>query len=273
MKAEKFSEKKNSNRSIVFQIIYFIGLAILIAALFIPAREDDIIEGYDIPNLFNAFTATVQGSEISFIQMLFGHVDDVISVSPVILDILLMYLPIALFIASIVIVLVAPRLKLGLVLGLIGLAMVIGIDLFLIMTDTSCFGLYLGFVGVIIGVLGLLLFYIDQTEDEAFDEYKVAGEISCRQGEFAGSTFKIPDTVTIGKDPNECNIVLRNRTISRVHCIIKYVPETDTYTVTDVSKNGTFFSGGKPLIRNYEMQVKRGTEIYMGEPREYFYLD
>ena len=44
-------------------------------------------------------------------------------------------------------------------------------------------------------------------------------------------------------------------------------------TVKDVSKNGTFFSDGKRLVKEFEMQVPRGTEIYLGEPKERFILN
>ena len=105
------------------------------------------------------------------------------------------------------------------------------------------------------------------------EEYVPAGVITCSSGSFAGSSFEVIDRVVIGKDPRACNIVLSNRTVSRIHCVIEYIAKTDTYTVKDVSSNGTFFSNGQRLIKNFAMQVKRGTEIYMGEPRESFYLD
>ena len=77
----------------------------------------------------------------------------------------------------------------------------------------------------------------------------------------------------VGKDADQCNLILSNKTVSRIHCIITYVPATDTYTVKDVSKNGTFFSDGKRLVKEFEMQVPRGTEIYLGEPKERFILN
>ena len=99
------------------------------------------------------------------------------------------------------------------------------------------------------------------------------GEVTCLTGEFEGGTFEVEDSLVIGKDARQCNVVLSNKTVSRVHCIIRYIPATDTYTVKDVSRNGTYFNNGQRLTKDYEMQVPRNTVIYIGKPQETFVLD
>lgn len=108
--------------------------------------------------------------------------------------------------------------------------------------------------------------------DEA-EEDEISGEITCLSGEYEGGKFYISDKLIIGHDASKCNIVLSDKTVSHVHCVISYISETDTYTVKDVSRNGTFFSDGKRLTKNFDMQVPRRTEIYMGENKERFILD
>lgn len=268
------SKQKNETSilksNIFYQIIMCVGLLIITASLFIPAKISEIVIGQEIPNFWTAFIGSNQDS-IPFIQMLFGHGEgNLISLSPLVLNILILYLPVAVFLASILLFILLKK-KIALILALLGLAMTIGIQILLIMTGATCLGLYIGMAGAIVALAGMLLFYV--VDEDGDYEDAMAGEISCTSGELAGSKFEISDIVVIGKNPNDCNIVLRNKTISRIHCIIEYIPATETYTVKDVSRNGTFFDDGRPLIKNHEMQVKRETTIYMGEPRESFYLD
>lgn len=258
---------------LIFIIVYFAGVLLSLCYLFVPAKEGQILEGQNIPNLFSAFTGHVANNGTPYVQMLFGHgPDQLIGMPAVLLDILICFLPIALMLAAVVMILVRPRGILGLIFGFAASVIFLGVDLLLLLTGTACLGLYLNMAGVVIMLLGLLLFYIGREEEDE-DADLVAGVVTCRTGSYAGSTFEIPGRVVIGKDPRECNIVLPNNTISRVHCIINYIPETDTYTVKDVSSNGTYFGDGRRLTKNYEMQVPRETEIYMGNPRETFYLD
>lgn len=272
MSAKQKNETLGKKTGLVFKIIFYAGVLISFCGLFVPAKDGDIIESEIIPNLFRAFTGHTGEGGTPICQMLFGHEEQLINMPFILLEILICYLPIAVMLAAVVFVIFKPRSKLGLIFGLAAAVMFLGIDFLLLATNTSCFGLFLNMTGIIIAVLGLLLFFISQSDDGE-EEYEVAGVITCKTGTFAGNTFEIPGRVVIGKNPRECNIVLANKTVSRVHCIINYIPETDTYTVKDVSRNGTFFADGQRLIKNYEMQVKRGTEIYMGDPRETFYLD
>ena len=138
-------------------------------------------------------------------------------------------------------------------------------------------GVFVNIIGVLVVEAAAILLYINEKKERSAvdgdDDDAAVGEITCLAGEYAGGKFYIESTLVIGRDASCANIVLRNKNVSREHCVIKYVPETDTYTVKDMSTNGTFFSDGHRLVKNYEMQVKRGTEIYLGEPKEVFILD
>lgn len=261
--------KPKENSGLAFKIIYLAGLIVSGCALFMPAKEGDILAKQNVANLFQAFTGK-NPDGIQYVNMLFGHsAEDPIGISGILLEILISFLPAALLIATAVIIFVSSRKLIGLVFGLVGAVTLLGRNMFLALTDTGFFGVYMGMAGMIIAILGLLLLYIGKEEGE----YVIAGVIECRTGTFAGNSFEVADQVVIGKDPNRCNIVLNNRTISRVHCIIRYLEDTDSYTVKDVSSNGTYLGDGRRFAKNYEAHVERGTEIYMGDPRETFYLD
>ena len=270
-------------KNLVYKIVFIVGIMVILAALFIPAGKDKIIEGYDIANMYRAFTAYEPDGNTAFVQMLFGHSEEVIDIKPLLLSILVLYLPAAFMAAALAAIFYSSESKLGLILGLVGLAMSLGIYLFLVVTGTFCIGVLISMAGVLISLAGILLLFMDADESSGgenrygssgkyYEDTVSAGLVMCMEGELSGGTFNIVDRVVIGKNPRECNIVLSNRTVSRVHCILRYIPETGTYTVKDVSTNGTFFANGERLTKNFEMQVAKGTEIYMGEPRESFYL-
>ena len=266
----QIQENKEKKTGLICRIIFLGGIIVSACALFMPAKEEDILEGQAVQNLFSAFTGK-NPDGVNYINMLFGHsIENLIGMPPLLLEILTFFLPVALVIAAAVMVFLAPKKMLGLVLGLIGTVMLLGRDIYLMLTDTGFFGIYMNATGVVIAIIALLMLYMDRSDE---GEYIVAGVITCRTGTFAGSSFDVADQVVIGKNPRECNIVLNNRTISRKHCIIKYLPDSDSYTVKDVSSNGTFLGDGRRFAKNYEAHVERGTEIYMGDPRETFYLD
>ncbi len=73
--------------------------------------------------------------------------------------------------------------------------------------------------------------------------------IEIASGEYGGSKFNIKpgEEIVIGRDPVLSNIVVSpdNKSISKVHCRIRYDEFNDRFIVTDHSTNGTYVNGEK----------------------------
>ena len=102
------------------------------------------------------------------------------------------------------------------------------------------------------------------------------GQLIGTAGQSAGLAFQLKngETLTLGRDPMQCQILLseNNTSISRRHCSITFHSDTESYSVIDYSSNGTFVDGvqlpkGQPQILN------RGTEIALGNGEERFGLN
>ena len=191
---------------------------------------------------------------------------------PIIVKLVMYWIPLILLILTAVLIFIKPVKKiLNFVLGAAGAVIFLIVDIFMIANDMVYAGIWMNLIGAVIAIIGLILLLTTDSETDTESGYY--GEVKCVAGEFAGGVFAADNVLIVGKDSDQCNLILSNKTVSRVHCIITYIPETDTYTVKDVSKNGTFFSDGKRLVKEFDMQVPRGTEIYMGEPKERFTLN
>lgn len=191
---------------------------------------------------------------------------------PIIVKLVMYWIPLILLILTAVLIFIKPVKKiLNFVLGAAGAVIFLIVDIFMIANDMVYAGIWMNLIGAVIAIIGLILLLTTDSETDTESGYY--GEVKCVAGEFAGGVFAADNVLIVGKDSDQCNLILSNKTVSRVHCIITYIPETDTYTVKDVSKNGTFFSDGKRLVKEFEMQVPRGTEIYLGEPKERFILN
>lgn len=191
---------------------------------------------------------------------------------PIIVKLVMYWIPLILLILTAVLIFIKPVKKiLNFVLGAAGAVIFLIVDIFMIANDMVYAGIWMNLIGAVIAIIGLILLLTTDSETDTESGYY--GEVKCVAGEFAGGVFAADNVLIVGKDSDQCNLILSNKTVSRVHCIITYIPETDTYTVKDVSKNGTFFSDGKRLVKEFDMQVPRGTEIYMGEPKERFILN
>ena len=202
----------------------------------------------------------------------FHRTIELIADYPIIVKLVMYWIPLILLILTAVLIFIKPVKKiLNFVLGAAGAVIFLIVDIFMIANDMVYAGIWMNLIGAVIAIIGLILLLTTDSETDTESGYY--GEVKCVAGEFAGGVFAADNVLIVGKDSDQCNLILSNKTVSRVHCIITYIPETDTYTVKDVSKNGTFFSDGKRLVKEFDMQVPRGTEIYMGEPKERFILN
>lgn len=104
---------------------------------------------------------------------------------------------------------------------------------------------------------------------------KKAGAIIGTGGVYAGQEFPIEDGIgiTIGRDPARCSLVYPDdsTSVSRRHCAIRYYADTNTYGITDFSKNGTFVNGSK-LETGIEKEFSAGCVVTLGESGESFRL-
>lgn len=253
------------NRNLIFKIMFYVGALAAIIYVFIPIES---MFGMSI-TMWSVLTSDEIMSLVSF------GVDS--EAMAYLYAILFYWLPAILFIVSGVMLFIKKQVKVSLILAAIGVVNFLVIDVIMLVNELVYAGGFVNIIGVLVVAVAVILLYMNEIKegnaDNADDDDAAVGEITCLAGEYAGGKFYIESTLVIGRDASCANIVLRNKNVSREHCVIKYVPETDTYTVKDMSTNGTFFSDGHRLVKNYEMQVKRGTEIYLGEPKEVFILD
>lgn len=102
-----------------------------------------------------------------------------------------------------------------------------------------------------------------------------AGSIISMGGVYAGQEFPVEDGtgITIGRDPARCSIVYPDdsTSVSRRHCAIRYYADTNTYGITDFSKNGTLVNGLK-LETGVEKEFSAGSVVTLGESGESFRL-
>lgn len=265
-------------KDIAYKISYCIGAVLCICYSFIPSGTG-VIEGEDnaLGAILRKPTSLVGFSSVRLFED-----------TPAILSILIYWLPALLLIAAAVLLFAIKSKKASTILSVVGAVIFIVADIMCICNEVLYIGVFLNIIGAIIALASVLLCLVDQepaegygTERDDSDDDNTDdgtddvpyGEVTCLTGEFEGGIFEVEDSLVIGKDVRQCNVVLSNKTVSRVHCIIRYIPATDTYTVKDVSRNGTYFNNGQRLTKDYEMQVPRNTVIYLGKPQETFVLD
>ncbi|KLU64146.1 RDD family protein [Desulfosporosinus acididurans] len=84
-------------------------------------------------------------------------------------------------------------------------------------------------------------------------------------GNYAGQMIQIDDKgLIIGRDPLSCNIIVPSEAISRMHCIIKYDPRQNSFTLTDTcSSNGTFLASGVRLGKGQAIILKSGDRFFL----------
>ena len=85
------------------------------------------------------------------------------------------------------------------------------------------------------------------------------------EGELMGAEIPImPDeSIIVGRDANECNLVLRDGTVSRKHLLID-CDESGQYYVTDYSKTGTIVDGGDRVHIGSRTPITSGTVLIIG---------
>ncbi len=93
-------------------------------------------------------------------------------------------------------------------------------------------------------------------------EYKNAA-IPLRSGE----------VIVIGRDASQCNLILQNPNVSRVHCYVQYNGLKEEYIIKDVSKYGVRDEMGHPIERNVEVHMRPGRRFTIGNGDDTFTLE
>lgn len=264
------------NKKFIFKIMLCAGAGISILYVFYPIMSF-------LGENMSMWTVLMSGEATD----IFEFITDSEALG-VIAPILLFWMPAALVIISVIMAFVTNRFRsAALIIALIGAVDFLVMDVIMMVQELIYGGVFINIVGSLIIIAAAIVLYMEDSKAGAVSEMPpndapsgggsqerpVCGRIICLAGEYAGGEFDISDTLVIGRDAHYANIILSNAKVSREHCVIRYIPATDTYTVKDMSSNGTYYSDGKRLVKGYEMQVPRGTEICIGEPKEIFRLD
>jgi len=75
-----------------------------------------------------------------------------------------------------------------------------------------------------------------------------------------GEKWLIPANfdIKIGRAPDRCNIILDDKDVSRVHCMIRYDSKRGVFLLTDQSSNGTFMQGER-MTKNVTQTLLPGS--------------
>jgi RsiW-degrading membrane proteinase PrsW (M82 family) len=84
-------------------------------------------------------------------------------------------------------------------------------------------------------------------------------------GSFTGKSIPVNHTLTIGRDPNKCNLIMGAETkgISRVHCRLSF--SNGTLVIEDLgSSGGTYLENGERINPGVKKALRSGQKVYLG---------
>ena len=92
-----------------------------------------------------------------------------------------------------------------------------------------------------------------------------------KAGPLAGNAYPFTDTITMGRDPNVCQVILPADTpgVSRKHCVLKI--QHDGVYIMDLSSKGTFLKNGRRLQKNEWKKISG--EFCLGSPEVVFSIE
>ena len=93
-----------------------------------------------------------------------------------------------------------------------------------------------------------------------------AGALVFTKGKLLGVIIRIRDgkEITLGRDAVKADVVVAEKTISRLHCRVIYHKDLRSYSVYDYSKNGVFLGDGSRLPFKQEVEIASGEELWLG---------
>jgi serine/threonine protein kinase len=106
-----------------------------------------------------------------------------------------------------------------------------------------------------------------QAEKPSLAVAKMGGNpyLKVMAGPISGSKWVLPVNleVIIGRSNKVSNIVINDPSISRQHCALKYQTSTSSFIIRDLSSNGTYLKGLKPLAHDTPTELAPGSDIYL----------
>lgn len=92
------------------------------------------------------------------------------------------------------------------------------------------------------------------------------GAIIGVRGSLEGAIIAIDKdmTLTIGRDPKNCNVIMEGEYVSRIHFSLNYNPEDETYMLRDFSTNGVILQNGQVTKKGSCVKLKGGQHICIG---------
>jgi S1-C subfamily serine protease len=93
----------------------------------------------------------------------------------------------------------------------------------------------------------------------------------CSRGHFAGTTFPINGSLSIGRDPQRCQVVFPSNTqgISSMHCQLRQ-QGSSIMLMDSGSTYGTFLAGGRKLNANESVTLNPGDSFYLADTKNEF---
>ena len=102
--------------------------------------------------------------------------------------------------------------------------------------------------------------------ENQYNAAKYAGQTGLlfQTGEMAGAVIPLTNEwISIGSDPSQCSVVIRQPRIAPLHCIICFIPSTGQYNLVDKSGGMTFLDS-KPVRQGEIYSLRKGTPIAVG---------
>lgn len=113
-----------------------------------------------------------------------------------------------------------------------------------------------------------------KTDGYGQNSYK-RGKITGLSGVYFGSNIQIVnnETIMVGKDPANANIIIDDPYVSSLHCSIRYDAINDCYIVTDLSTNGTYTDNGRRLVKHQPTKLACSSVLYIANKQNAFKLN
>ncbi len=117
--------------------------------------------------------------------------------------------------------------------------------------------------------------------EQGYLQYRSAKEaicltyLNCDKGYFEGRRYPLTNRITIGKNPERCNICYPPGAggIGSEHCEIRLRTDGQVELVDLGSMNGTFLENGRRLLANVPTILPNGGRFYIATAGEMYRLD
>ena len=99
--------------------------------------------------------------------------------------------------------------------------------------------------------------------------------LNCDSGYLAGRRYPITNRLTIGHNPERCNVLYSSRVggIASEHCEVRLRSDGQVEIVDLGSIGGTFLENGRQLMPNVPTIIKNGGRFYLATTGEMFRID